>query len=76
MSVAKHEGEYWLTVDAGRPERVTLWTEKPERNGNFWVGHNLPTTIRPTVTPGLRELADPEKPVRIRLKMEAEVIDG
>jgi hypothetical protein len=68
--VAKHEGEYWLTRAVGRPERSVLWTSKPWWDEQ-WVGEDPPTVIY-----GLTELCDPDKPVRIRLTMEAEVVDG
>jgi hypothetical protein len=72
MSVAKHEGEYWLTVK-GEAENAT---------GDRRLALSAGDTLYLVLFPGdtwyglLRPLADPEKPVRIRLKMEAEVIDG
>ena len=78
---AEHTGEYWLTVDSsGWGGKLNLWKAEPNARTGwpcFYKGqwrYGLPAEIREGIE-RFRPLANPEKLVRIRLTLTAELID-
>ena len=75
---AVHTGEYWLTADP--TGEVELWTESPTFSTEFrwWPIPGGPESVcilEGNPASDLKALADPEKPVRVRLTLTAELID-
>lgn len=71
-ATAQHEGEYWLTVDGDATVASESEPVRWEAGEDSWWYDFGDCIVQAS---WLRPLADPTKPVRIRLKMSAERIE-